>query len=306
MNGNIIDIKKFTVHDGPGIRSTVFLKGCPLRCAWCHNPEGIENRINLWYFEKKCIRCNRCVAACPNSSLFISSSGPYIHIDRGKCTNAGKCVDACPTGALCFDGKEVSSRQVVDILLEDKPFYDKSGGGITISGGEPLFQPEFSLEILESCKGRGVHTAIETCMYGRRETIEKFFKYTDLFIVDLKIFSLQAHKKYIGVENERIRSNFRFIASQKCGLMVRIPLVPGITTSKENIGQIARLVHDTGGSIPIELMNFNLLAENKYVLMGKNHDVIKGLKPLSESELDELYRVIEAEGAEPVREAKLK
>ncbi len=306
MYGNIIDIKKFTVHDGPGIRSTVFLKGCPLRCIWCHNPEGIDSKINLWYFEKKCIGCHRCVAACKNSALSIGNASPHIVIDREKCINAGDCVEVCPTAALCFDGKRVSQEEVVDVLLEDKPFYNKSGGGITISGGDPLFQHEFSLGTLKDCKKHNIHTAIETCMYAKKEIFEKFFDYVDLFIVDLKIFNSANHKKYTGVGNELIKSNFEFLASKKENILVRIPLVPGITATKENIGEIASFVCEVNNKIPIELMNYNPLGENKYRLMGKYNGLINGLKPLPEPELDELYQVIADKGVKIVRGKKVK
>jgi pyruvate formate lyase activating enzyme len=306
MNGNIINIERFAVHDGPGIRSTVFLKGCPLRCVWCQNPEGIENKISLWYFEKKCIRCNQCVAACKNNALTAQDVSPHILIDRAKCTNAGRCVEACPTTALCFDGSTVSHEEVMEVLLEDKQFYEQSGGGVTLSGGDPLFQHEFSLEILKTCKSQGIHTAIETCMYGRPEIIERFFKYVDMFIVDLKIFDSLEHKKYTGVENEIIKANFELIASKKDEVLVRIPLIPGITATKENIKQIARFVHNTNSGIPIELMNYNSLAENKYRLMGNEYKIIKGLKPLSEMELEELYKAIEEEGVAAIRQTKVK
>lgn len=305
MNGNIIDIKKFTVHDGPGIRSTVFLKGCPLSCVWCHNPEGIDSKINLWYFEKKCIGCHRCVAACKNDALAVGNGSPHIIIDREKCTNAGNCVEACPTTALSFDGKTISQQEVVDALIEDKPFYDKSGGGITISGGDPLLQYEFSLGILKDCKENKIHTAIETCMYAKKEILEKFLEYVDLFIVDMKIFNSITHKEYTGVENGLIKSNFKFLASKKEHILVRIPLVPGITATKENIGEIAAFVHEINSRIPIELMNFNPLGENKYRLMGKTHGLLKGMKPLPEEELDELYQTIADKGVEIIRGKKV-
>lgn len=299
MVGNIIDIKKFTLHDGPGIRSTVFLKGCPLRCVWCHNPEGLENKINLWYFENKCIKCHKCIPSCSNKALSIGEK-PHIAIDRDRCTNAGKCVDVCPTRALCFDGKEVSLENVVDILMEDKAFYSQSGGGITISGGDPLYQFDFSLEILKACKKENIHTAIETSMYAKRDILKKFINLVDLFIVDIKLFDSPAHEKYTGVGNELIKSNFEYLVSQKVNLLVRIPLIPGITATEENIRNISSFVYNAAAentfkSVPIELMNYNPLAENKYRLMGKSSEILKEMKPLSESGLNRLYDIMRNE-----------
>lgn len=306
MKGNIIDIKKFTIHDGPGIRSTVFLKGCPLNCVWCHNPEGIENKVNLWYFEKKCIKCRKCISACLNKAVSIAEKPqPHIVINKEKCTNSGKCVEVCPTTALCFDGKEVSVQDVVQVLLDDKAFYQQSGGGITISGGDPLYQSRFSLDILKACKSENIHTAIETCMYSNRDILENFIDFVDLFIVDIKLFDSNDHKKYTGLRNELIKSNFEYLAFRKANIMVRIPLIPGITATRENIGNISKFVYNTGSSIPIELMNYNPLAENKYRLMSKSYDVLNGMKPLSESELDELYRIVKGESVEIVRETKV-
>ncbi len=307
MLGNIIDIKKFTVHDGPGIRSTVFLKGCPLNCLWCHNPEGIESRISLWYFEKKCIRCHRCIPACGNGALSLGEeSRPHICIDRNRCGNLGSCVDACPTAALCFDGRAISPEEVVSILLEDRSFYQQSGGGITLSGGEPTCQHAFSLEILKGCKSHKIHTAIETCMHVKRDILERFIPYTDLFLVDVKLFDNGEHQKYTGVRNEQILSNFRFLADQAVPMQVRIPLIPGITATAENLRAIARYIAGINGQIPIELMNYNPLAGNKYRLMHKDYSAIKDMRPLPETELDSLYRILEEEGAKVIRETRAK
>jgi pyruvate formate lyase activating enzyme len=307
MLGNIIDIKKFTVHDGPGIRSTVFLKGCPLSCLWCHNPEGIENKINLWYFEKKCIKCNQCISACRNTALSIGEENQsYICIDHNRCSNMGNCVNVCPTAALCFDGREISSEEIINILLEDRIFYEQSGGGITVSGGEPTYQHAFSLEILKRCKDQKIHTAIETCMYAKKAILERFIPYTDLFLVDIKLFDSEEHKKYTGVANEQILSNFRFLAEKNVSMQVRIPLISGITTTEENIRSISSFVFSINKGIPIELMNYNSLAENKYRLMGKDYSAIKDLKPLPEKNLHSLYRIIEEEGITVIRETKTK
>ncbi|NLJ40238.1 MAG: glycyl-radical enzyme activating protein [Clostridiales bacterium] len=305
MKGNIVDIKKFTLHDGPGIRTTVFLKGCPLNCIWCQNPEGIDSKIHLWHFEKSCIGCHKCIAACDNSALSAGDSRNRIIIDRDKCTNLGNCVEVCPTRALSFDGRQVSAEEVVEILLEDRMFYTMSGGGITLSGGDPVFQPEFAIEILKACKKEGIHTAIETAMYSGQKTIERFFDHVDMFIVDLKIFDSKDHKKYTGVDNGLIKSNFEFIAAQKEDVLVRIPLIPGITTKEGNIRGIAKLVRKTGRKIPVELINFNPLAENKYRRMDKDYDLIRGMQPLSESELDFLYQILIEEDVEILRDTKI-
>jgi len=304
MMGNIIDIKKFTIHDGPGIRSTVFLKGCHLRCVWCHNPEGLENKVSLWYFESKCIKCHKCISVCSNKALSIAEK-PHIKINKEKCKNAGSCVEVCPTTALCFDGKELSAKAVVEILMDDKAFYQKSGGGITISGGDPLYQFNFSLEILKACKSENIHTAIETSMYAKRDILQKFIDCVDLFLVDIKLFDSDKHEKYTGVGNELIKSNFEYLVSQKANILLRIPLIPGITATKGNIKNISRFVYNTSKNVPIELMNYNPLAENKYRLMGKNYEVLKGMKPLSENELEQLYQIVKNEGIEIVRETKV-
>lgn len=306
MVGNIIDIKRFTVHDGIGIRSTVFLKGCPLKCQWCHNPEGIENKISLWYFQNKCIKCNKCIASCPSGAL--SKGGEYqpdIMINRLKCINSGKCLDVCPTNALCFDGKQIDSEEVARILLKDRLFYNHSGGGITLSGGEPTYQYDFSLEILEECKKQHLHTAIETCMYTKKDILGRFIEYTNLFIVDLKIFDSKEHMKYTGMDNELILSNFKYLASQHLDILVRIPLIPGITTTLGNIKNISRFVYNMNNDIPIELMNYNTLAESKYRLMNKNFQMYKDLKPLCEKELNELYQIISDEGVKVIKNIKI-
>ncbi len=199
MKGLVFDIKKFAIHDGPGIRSTLFLKGCPLKCVWCHNPEGLENRKHLWYFENKCIKCGSCISVCPNNALSKGENGePFIRIDNTHCDNSSFCVEACPTRALTFDSYELEVDEAVEKLLQDRVFYQQSGGGITISGGDPLFQGEFSRAVLQRCRDNGVHTAIETCMYAKEELFRSFFDLVDLFIVDLKIFNEADHIKYTG------------------------------------------------------------------------------------------------------------
>lgn len=303
MKGLVFDIKKFAIHDGPGIRSTLFLKGCPLKCIWCHNPEGIENKISLWYFEKKCIQCNSCIQVCPNSALSAGKEGePYISINRYNCDNNSACVEACPTRALTFDAYELDADEAVEKLLQDQIFYEQSGGGITISGGDPLYQHEFSKSVLKKCREAGVHTAIETSMFARSEIFLSFFELVDLFIVDLKIFDDLEHKKYTGTGNELIMSNFRSLVEMNQNVLVRIPLIPGITASEKNIRDIALFVKEVSPDMEIELINFNPLAENKYRLMGREYEFLSEMKPFTQIELDAFNSILEEAGIRVVKE----
>ena len=306
MDGNIIDIKRFTIHDGPGIRSTVFLKGCALRCAWCHNPEGEENSVDLWYFLRQCIRCRACLGVCPADALWADEEGEtFIWINRQRCTKCGLCVQACPTTALSFDGQRLSSEDVVATLLRDQPFYAQSGGGITISGGDPLVQHQFAVEILRQCKAAGVHTAIETCLQGSWNIVEEFLPVTDLFIVDLKLADSQQHKEYTGHGNELIRENYRRLSSLKRDLLTRIPLIPRVTALGANIRTIAQFVRSCNPGGRVELINFNPLAESKYLLMNRDQGFFQNMVPLGAPELEELWGILETEGLAVVREHRL-
>jgi len=306
MTGQYFDIKKFAIHDGPGIRSTLFLKGCPLKCVWCHNPEGIEHEAGLWFFNKKCIQCGKCLSACPEGAL-SSDSGrdPFIIIDREKCVKCGKCVDICPTTAITFDSSQITLDEAVDKLLQDQLFYGESGGGVTISGGDPLYQYEFTREVLRRCKEQGVHTAIETSMQAKQSVLERLIDVVDLFIVDLKIMDDEMHRKYIGVGNSLIHSNFAMLVEKGVELLVRIPLIPGITALEENIRAVGHFVKSLSGQVPVELINFNPLAVNKYRIMGRGEGDLKDMEPYTEKELDRFYSILEEEGVPLVRENKI-
>jgi pyruvate formate lyase activating enzyme len=305
MDGTIIDIKRFTVHDGPGIRSTLFLKGCGLRCAWCQNPEGLKNEVDLWYIETQCIHCGVCVSSCPIDALSIDENNhPFIQINRQRCTKCGICVTNCPTTALSFDGKTISAEDAAETLLRDIEFYQKSGGGITISGGDPLIQHGFALEILSICKTKGIHTAIETSLFGKWETLIQFLPLTDLFIVDLKLADNVNHLEYTHQSNEVIKRNYSALAHLGISLLTRIPLIPGITDTESNITALAEFMKSENPGGQVELINFNPLAINKYTLMNKSTEFFDGMVPLPPLRIEALQMILEERGLSVVKEHK--
>jgi pyruvate formate lyase activating enzyme len=267
--GRIFDIQRFSVHDGPGIRTTVFLKGCPLRCRWCQNPEGLDRAIALWHFENLCGRSGRCVEVCPTMALTLKPDG--LAINHAACTVCGKCVDACPRNALALDGRDVTSEEVVEEALRDAVFHGVSGGGVTFSGGEALAQAEFVFEVATALRERGVPTTLESAFHAPWAVIEPLLDVIDLFVVDVKLADSEAHTIATGVPNELILANLRRLAERLEGtgrLLVRVPLVPRYTATEDNLRAIAALVHAIDPAIPVELMNFNPLAAAKYRRMG--------------------------------------
>jgi pyruvate formate lyase activating enzyme len=268
-SGITFKIKRFSVHDGPGIRTSVFLKGCPLNCIWCHSPEGISSEISIWYDQRMCIACGDCVRSCNVKALDLVTqpepeSQPYISINHKLCTLTGDCVHVCPTGAIEFTGTKTSVSSVIDEIIKDILYYRMSGGGVTLTGGEPLFQSDFSAEILEACRKRKIHTAIETSLFCERETLSRISDFVDMFIIDMKISDPVQHTRYTGKSNESIMENFRYIAKSGKQIIVRIPMIEGITDSEENINAIQEFVKKTDSRIPIEHIPYNPLAENNY------------------------------------------
>ena len=266
------DIQRFSVHDGPGIRTTLFLKGCPLRCVWCQNPEGLEGAIRLWHFANLCQRCGTCVESCPRGALRLGAEG--VDIDHASCDSCGKCVDACPRNALAFDGRELGVDEAVAQLSADRIFYDRSGGGVTFSGGDPLLQAEFVAEVASRLKALGIHTAVETSLFAGWGKIEALLPVIDLFLVDLKLADPARHATLTGQENAPILANARRLAAALAGsgrLLFRVPLIPGMTAEEGNLAAVARLAASIDPSAPVELMNFNPLAAAKYRRMGREN-----------------------------------
>lgn len=238
--GIVFDIKKYAIDDGPGIRTTIFLKGCPLHCWWCHNPEGQASGPELMHRRRRCIGCGECVKGC--SRRAISLVKEQIFIDRKKCDLCGKCSSRCPTGALTIVGKEMSVREVMEEINEDSIFYGESGGGVTFSGGEPLLQFDFLDALLEACREKDLRTAVDTSGYASHESIDRISGRTDLFLYDLKIMDDRKHRKYTGMSNKLILDNFRKLAENRSDILVRFPIIPGINDDEDNVTATAEFI----------------------------------------------------------------
>lgn len=242
----ILELKGNSLDDGPGIRSVVFVKGCPLSCAWCHNPESQRTSAELSFDARECVGCGTCIDTCPQGALSTNTPGL---IDRSRCTSCFACAEACPSGALSRMGEDLSIDEIVRRCLRDKPYFDSSGGGVTISGGEPTMFPEFTGELLRRLKEEGIHTLVETCGLFNFETFSThILPHTDMFFFDLKIFDSTAHKQHCGVPNGQILDNFTRLAALDgpFTLLPRTPLIPHITATRENITALADFLHDRG------------------------------------------------------------
>jgi pyruvate formate lyase activating enzyme len=292
--GTIFDIQQYSIHDGPGIRTTVFFKGCPLGCHWCQNPESQLRAPQLWFDSRKCTGCGKCVAACPQKIIEIVDK--KSRVDRPKCAGCGTCSTVCPNEARKIIGKLVSVREVFKAVYDDLIFYESSGGGVTLSGGEPLLQPEFAIDILRLCKENGLHTALETSGFASWETFSNVLKYTDLVLFDLKYMDSEAHKSYTGVPNELILSNLVKINKElHIPILARIPVIPGYNNSEENINSTAKFILDKlDSSVKVHLLAYHRLGEPKYEQLGLKNET--SINPPSEKEMIKLKQIIESFG----------
>mgnify|MGYP000849577027 CR=1 FL=1 len=286
ISGLIFNVQRFSIHDGPGIRTTVFLKGCPLRCFWCHNPEGLDLLPALQYWDHRCTRCGACVTVCPDH-LHHLESGAH-RIDRERCTACFRCVDQCYSGALEPSGRRVRISELLPQLLADQPFFAASGGGVTLSGGEPLMQPQFSRALLQACKEAGVHTTVQTCAATSWTHLRSILAWVDLFLIDIKVLDPMAHKQCTGQSNRRILENIRRLAETPAPLVFRIPVIPGVNDRPETIAEIARFVSTLRTpALTVELVPFHRLATDKYRSLGWTYQAAD-LCPLSTEAMDSL------------------
>ncbi len=291
--GNIFDIKQFAVHDGPGIRTTIFLKGCPLECSWCHNPEGIDYEDDLFFYESKCIGCGSCVGVCPENA--IEMKGKIINIDRDLCQLCGNCSEVCPTAALEIAGKRMSVEEVMDEIERSTIYHDTSSGGVTLSGGEPFQQFEFMKELIERCKEKDIHVTVDTCGHVETEKLDEVKDKIDLFLFDLKIMDEDLHKEYIGVGNEKILKNLKSLLREGDNeVIIRFPLIPGITDTKENISSILDFLAPLKGVREIDVLPYHDVRE-KYNRLGKEYE-IKDIEAPGRERIEKIKRRFEEEG----------
>lgn len=302
--GNIINIQRFTVHDGPGIRTEIFFKGCPLRCRWCSNPESMQINSEVGVFPKECIGVSKC-GWCGTCPALIVENDKVVKIDRDKCSNCLKCAEACPTEALKVYGKKMTVSEVMKTIMEDRGFYDNSNGGVTLSGGDPLIQWEFALSLLKECKRRGIHTCLESELQCQTEILDKIFPYTDLLITDIKHMDSNKHKEYTGAGNEKILSNIKYAVKKGMALVIRMPVVPGHNDSNENIKATAEFIaKDLGNGIrQLQLLPYKLLGLDKYESLGRVYPMA-GIEPLKretyESNIRHIAEVMKSFGVPAV------
>jgi len=259
----IFDIRRYSINDGPGIRITIFMKGCPLKCQWCHNPESQSPEVQKLYTASKCIGAKDCIEVCPENALTLTAEG--IVTDYDACNLCGKCAEVCPTKAIEMSGKPYGTKELLEIIERERVHIDQSGGGVTFSGGEPLMHPEFLIEMLKTCGEKGLHRAVDTCGFVPEETLLEVARHTDLFLYDLKLMSPGLHKKWIGVDNRRILKNLKALAATGATINIRIPLIKNVNAATEELTKMAELVVSLPGKKPmVNLLPYHDIARGKY------------------------------------------
>lgn len=308
QNGTIFDLKKYSINDGPGIRTTVFFSGCPLSCLWCHNPESQSRTPELLYRAGRCLLCGACVDACPEAAVSLVAGDEYAELpdrtessttgvreavqirvrgiltDRNKCAGCQTCVAACYAGAREFSGREVTVGEVMREIEREIPFYDQSAGGVTFSGGEPLMQPRFLSALLNACRRQEIHRVVDTSGFANWNVFDQIRRDVDLFLYDLKHMDTVRHKDVTGVPNERILENLRRLTASGSKCMVRIPLVPGINADEKNLVESGRFLASLPRLEGVELMGYHEIARAKYEALGREY-ALPGTRPPTKTEM---------------------
>lgn len=284
LSATTVNIQKFSVHDGPGIRTTVFLKGCPLECWWCHNPESQNLNPEILYFEERCTKCGKCIKRCEGKALEFKDN--YLTINKSTCNLCGKCADFCPNNAREYVGRNFTVKELMKEIIKDEAFYEESNGGVTFSGGEPLIHADFLRKVLEGCKIRGIHTAVDTCGHAAWESYEKILSKVDLFLYDLKIMNNEKHKKYVGVENKLILENLKRLSARNCNIFVRMPIIAGINDDDAHITEAICYLSNLN-IIQVNLLPYHKMGMDKYKRLNMEYKLL-GIEKPSEDKMTEI------------------
>ena len=289
----IANIQGYSIHDGPGIRTVVFLKGCPLRCRWCANPENLLDRVRVGFLANLCQHCGRCAKVCPQGAILPDADR---RIDREKCDECAKCVEACFYGALIRYGKGMTAEEVFDQVRRDKIFYDSSGGGVTVSGGEPLTHADFVAELFALCRGEGINTCVETRGCVPQAAFEKVLSLTDTFYFDLKLMDSEMHREYTGQGNEQILSNARYLADSGANILFRQPLIPGVNSPEENVKATAAFSRSLGREdLALQLIPYHRMGTSKYAALDIPY-TLEDMKPMAAEEVEAVRALYESFG----------
>ncbi|MFC0906180.1 trans-4-hydroxy-L-proline dehydratase activase [Clostridium sp. MT-14] len=291
-SGTIFNIQKYSIHDGPGIRTTVFFKGCPLKCWWCHNPESQNTNHEIMFFEERCTVCGKCIKKCPQNAIKINNNFPEI--DKFKCTLCEKCVDFCPNKAREHVGRNITSNELIKEIVKDEVFYEQSGGGVTFSGGEPLMQVDFLDDILKRCKDRGIHTAVDTSGYAPWKSFERIASKVDLFLYDIKIMDNEKHKKYIGAENDIILKNIENLSNMGCNIYLRMPIIKEINDDNDHIEKTIKLLSIINVE-QVNLLPYHKIGMDKYRRLKMNYK-LSGMEKPSDERMEEISQKFKKAG----------
>lgn len=299
LTGTIFDVRRFATHDGDGIRTTVFFKGCPLLCAWCHNPEGISTKRRPLYFDRKCIRCGSCVKVAKSGGVTFEDGN--IILDHTRLEAWDKIMRICPTGAIAWDSRQISIYELFGEVMSDEAFF-KYGGGVTLSGGEPLLQPDFAAGLLKLLRDRGIHTAIETALLVPTANLEKVLPHLSHIFADCKIFDEQEHIRATKVSNTLIKKNLEYLltSDKRADVTIRTPMIPEYTASDENVAAIAKFLSGIYPEVHYELLNYNPLASAKYHLVGREYCFKENPKRFTKDQMNHFAEIARANGVKNI------